>query len=151
MKKLLVLAIAVIGIQFAASAQVEERVKRDTIRSHYKGDRGDRGAKMKEELNLSKEQSEKMKVIHQDTKARMQTLREDKTLSDADRKVKVSAIMKERKERVDAILNAEQKEKMKLWEGKMKEHRKDGARKHGKDHKGKMKAEKAKEAEKTEQ
>lgn len=146
MKRLLVLAVAVIGIQFAVSAQVQE--KRDTIRSHYKGDVR---TKMKDELNLSKEQSEKMKAIHADSKARMQALRDDKTISDADRKTKAAEIMKERKEKTDAILNPEQREKMKQWGEKMKEHRKGEGKKHWKDGKGRKKDGKEKEAEKTEQ
>lgn len=146
MKRLLVLAVAVIGIQFAVSAQVQE--KRDTIRSHYKGDAR---TKMKDELNLSKEQSEKMKAIHADSKARMQALRDDKTISDADRKTKAAEIMKERKEKTDAILNPEQREKMKQWGEKMKEHRKGEGKKHWKDGKGRKKDGKEKEAEKTEQ
>lgn len=146
MKRLLVLALAVIGIQFAASAQAQE--KRDTIRSHYKGDAR---AKMKEELNLSKEQSEKMKAINADSKARMQALRDDKNLTEADRKVKAAEIMKDRKAKTDAILNPEQKEKMKQWGDKMKEHRKGEGRKHWKDGKGRKKDGKEKEAEKTEQ
>lgn len=146
MKRLLVLAVAVIGIQFAVSAQVQE--KRDTIRSHYKGDVR---TKMKDELNLSKEQSEKMKAIHADSKARMQALRDDKTISDADRKTKAAEIMKERKEKTDAILNPEQREKMKQWGEKMKEHRKVEGKKHWKDGKGRKKDGKEKEAEKTEQ
>lgn len=144
MKRLLVLALAVIGIQFAASAQE----KRDTIRSHYKGDAR---AKMKDELNLSKEQSEKMKAIHADSKARMQALRDDKTLTEANRKVKAAEIMKDRKAKTEAILNPEQKEKMKQWGEKRKEHRKADGRKHWKDGKGKKKDGKEKEAEKTEQ
>ena len=146
MKRLLVLAVAVIGIQFAVSAQVQE--KRDTIRSHYKGDVR---TKMKDELNLSKEQSEKMKAINADSKARMQALRDDKTISDADRKVKAAEIMKERKEKTDAILNPEQREKMKQWGDKMKEHRKGEGKKHWKDGKGRKKDGKEKEVEKTEQ
>lgn len=146
MKRLLVLAVAVIGIQFAVSAQVQE--KRDTIRAHYKGDVR---TKMKDELNLSKEQSEKMKAIHADSKARMQALRDDKTISDADRKTKAAEIMKERKEKTDAILNPEQREKMKQWGEKMKEHRKGEGKKHWKDGKGRKKDGKEKEAEKTEQ
>ncbi|HVK49739.1 MAG TPA: hypothetical protein VM488_17875, partial [Pseudobacter sp.] len=145
-KRLLVLAVAVIGIQFAVSAQVQE--KRDTIRSHYKGDVR---TKMKDELNLSKEQSEKMKAINADSKARMQALRDDKTISDADRKVKAAEIMKERKEKTDAILNPEQREKMKQWGEKMKEHRKGEGKKHWKDGKGRKKDGKEKEVEKTEQ
>jgi protein CpxP len=146
MKRLLVLAITLIGIQFAVSAQVQE--KRDTIRPHHKGDVR---SKMKDELNLSKEQSEKMKAIHADSKARMQALRDDKSLSDADRKAKAAGIMKERKEKTDAILNPEQREKMKQWGEKMKEHRKGEGKKHWKEGKGRKKDAKEKEAEKTEQ
>lgn len=136
------MALAVIGIQFAASAQE----KRDTIRSHYKSEAR---TKMKDELNLTKEQSQKMKEIKEDTKAKMQALRDDKSLSDADRKQKSAAIMKESMEKRNAILNDEQKAKMKEWQAKRKDHmKKDGERKH-KGHKGKVKTEK--EAEKTEQ
>jgi periplasmic protein CpxP/Spy len=142
MKKIIVLALAVIGVQLAASAQE----KRDTIRSHHKTEAR---VKMKEELNLTKEQSEKLKAIHADTKTKMQALRDDQSLSKEDRKAKAGAIMKERKEKTDAILNAEQKEKMKQWEAKKKDHMKAGGKKQWKDRKEKMKTEK--EVPKTEQ
>lgn len=139
MKKIIVLALAVIGVQLAASAQE----KRDTIRSHHKSVAR---VKMKEELNLSKEQSEKMKAINADTRTKMQALRDDKSISDADRKAKAGAIMKERKEKTDAILTPEQREKMKEMGKKAKEHRK-GDKKHWKERKDKIKGEKAKEKE----
>ncbi|WP_127130272.1 Spy/CpxP family protein refolding chaperone [Pseudoflavitalea rhizosphaerae] len=139
MKKIIVLALAVIGVQLAASAQE----KRDTIRSHHKSEAR---IKMKEELNLSKEQSEKMKAIQADTRTKMQALRDDKSISDADRKAKAGAIMKERKEKTDAILTPEQKEKMKQLGEKRKMH-KGGDKKHWKERKDKMKGEKAKEKE----
>lgn len=140
------MALAVIGFQYAASAQVQE--KRDTIRSHHKGDVR---TKMKDELNLSKEQSEKMKAIHADSKARMQALRDDKSLSEADRKAKAAEIMKERKEKTDAILNPEQREKMKQWGEKAKEHRMKEGKKQWKEGKRRKIEGKEKEAEKTEQ
>lgn len=135
MKKIIVLALAVIGVQLAASAQE----KRDTIRSHHKSEAR---AKMKEELNLTKEQSEKMKAINADTKTKMQALRDDQSLSKEDRRAKAGAIMKEREEKTNAILSTEQKEKMKQWKAKQKEQMKEGGRKHWKDRKDKMKIEK---------
>ncbi len=111
MKKIIVLALAVIGVQLAASAQEKETL----IRSHHKTEAR---AKMKEELNLTKEQSEKLKAIHADTKTKMQALRDDQSLSKEDRKAKVGAIMKEREEKTNAILSTEQKEKMKLVESR---------------------------------
>ena len=139
MKKIIVLALAVIGVQFAASAQE----KRDTIRAHHKTEAK---VKMKEVLNLSNEQSEKLKAINADTKAKMQALRDDKSLSQEERGTRGAAIMKERKEKTDAILTPEQREKMKQWQEKAKEHRK-GDKKHWKDRKDKVKGEKAKEKE----
>ena len=147
MKKMIVLALMIIGVQLAVNAQ---DTKRDTIRSHYKGEAR---TKMKNELNLSKEQSQKMKEIREESKQKMQALRDDKSISDADRKAKAADLMKERREKTESILNTDQKQKMKEWSEKRKEHMKDGDR-----HKGmkrwkerKEQKEKAEQPEKSEQ
>jgi len=73
---------------------------------------------MYKDLNLTKEQEAKIKTINEEQRTKFEALRNDNSLSDEARKEKRMEMMKERKEKVDAVLTKEQKEKL---EAKMKE------------------------------
>jgi Spy/CpxP family protein refolding chaperone len=86
---------------------------------HPKGNPGER---MKKELGLTADQSEKMKAIHQDSEAQLKALRENTALSPEEKKAAVRQIREATKAKVDAILTPEQAAKIE----KMRE----GAKKH---------------------
>jgi Spy/CpxP family protein refolding chaperone len=106
---------------------------------HSKGNPGER---VKKELGLTDDQSEKMKAIHQDSEAQLKALRENTALSPEEKKAAFKQIHEATKAKVYAILTPEQAAKFdKMREGAkkhMKERRagKDGeegpGEKHGK-------------------
>lgn len=131
MKQFLLSGLILMSCGLAASAQE----KRDTIRPLHKLEQRDKTAervKMKEELGLSKEQTQKMKEIHEDSRSKVAAIRKDEALSKEDRKAKSLEIMKERNEKVKAILTPDQQTKYRqMGKEVMKErkHRKDDKKK----------------------
>ncbi len=78
-----------------------------------------RGQKMKEnfeeikqDLNLSADQSAKMKTLNGELKTNMQKIRDNTSLTQEQKKEQVKALMSSHKTSVDAILTAEQKSKL---------------------------------------
>jgi hypothetical protein len=67
---------------------------------------------MKEDLNLSEEQSAKLKNNREALQQKMRTLREDKSLSDDARKEQFKELMKQRKENLRSILTEDQWKKL---------------------------------------
>lgn len=86
---------------------------------HSKGNPGER---VKKELGLTDDQSEKMKAIQQDSEAQLKALRENTALSPEEKKAAFKQIHEATKAKVDAILTPEQAAKIE----KMRE----GAKKH---------------------
>ena len=68
---------------------------------------------MMKELNLTKEQQGQMKELHETMKQKKEDIRNDQTLTEAQKKAKMKELHKEQKEKINAILTPEQKEKMK--------------------------------------
>lgn len=68
--------------------------------------------KLKERLNLTDEQSTKLEANRKEIGEKMKSIREDKSLSDEQRKEKIKEAMKSNKEKMKSILTEEQLKKM---------------------------------------
>jgi Spy/CpxP family protein refolding chaperone len=79
----------------------------------------ERGEQMKKELGLSADQSAKMEKNRAEMGKQLKTIREDKTLTDEQKKEKSKELMKQQKEKTKSILTEEQQKKMK----EMREHK----------------------------
>lgn len=69
--------------------------------------------KMKEHLGLTPEQSAKLDKSRKETGEKMKAIRENKSLSDEQKKEQVKDVMKKQKENMKSILTEEQMKKMK--------------------------------------
>ena len=83
----------------------------------------ERMERMTKELNLSEEQREKIRPIIEEQVKQLRDMREDKNLTPEQRREKARAIMKETHEKMQAILNPEQRAKLKQHMQEMREHR----------------------------
>lgn len=110
------------AVKSILSPEQQEKVKEMRKERNAEGSKvsGEgRGKKMKErveeikqELNLSEEQSTKMKTLNEKLKANMKRIRDNSSLSQEQKKEQVKSLMANHKSSVDAILTAEQKTKM---------------------------------------
>ncbi|UYQ93729.1 hypothetical protein MKQ68_01260 [Chitinophaga horti] len=78
----------------------------------HKTAKGKHPEKMKQELGLNEEQSKQLKSIHGEFREKALAVRNNKDLSDTDRKTKFKELRKERDGKVKATLSAEQYEKL---------------------------------------
>ena len=74
---------------------------------------GKRDDRMKQELNLTEEQSAKIAENRKGMAEKMKAIREDKSLTDEQKKEKSKELMKTQKEKMKSILTEEQLQKMK--------------------------------------
>lgn len=122
MKKSVILAAAISLLSVSASYAQDAPPKPE-----QRQERGPRGGfdrmKMYEDLNLSKEQSDKIKKIDEEESVKMKALREDATVSNDDKRAKMGELRKERQEKINAILTPEQKAKLDEKMKKMREER----------------------------
>lgn len=72
----------------------------------------DRQKKMKTDLNLSDEQSAKMKTLHEATRKKIKTIKEDPSLTDDEKKQQVMSAFKQQREDMKSILTPEQVKKL---------------------------------------
>ncbi len=114
MKKIF-FALLTTTIFFTANAQVQRKKTAlpadSTVNTSAKSSGGKK--EMFKELNLTKEQRVKLKELRQDGKAKMDEVQNDSKLSDADKQLKVKALKAEQLKITMALLNEEQKEKLK--------------------------------------
>jgi protein CpxP len=96
------LAMVISCITLSVSAQE----KRDTIRGS-----GDKRADLRTELHLSKQQSKQLKEVNQDIRTKLTAIRSDTTLLEETRKKEQRKLLKERQEKINALLTPEQKQK----------------------------------------
>ncbi|MCD2424584.1 hypothetical protein LQ567_17520 [Niabella pedocola] len=80
------------------------------------------------DLNLSKDQKDKLKALYEENGKQMKALREDNSLTDDQKREKGKALRTSQKEARDKILTKEQSEKL---EAKMKERREKGRNNQG--------------------
>ena len=71
------------------------------------------------ELNLSQQQKDQIKQIHEEQRAKMQALRNDSSLSREDRRAKMQELHNQTRSSADAVLSPEQRQKLEQFR---KEH-----------------------------
>ncbi len=84
-----------------------------------------RHEKIAKELNLSKEQQQKMKSIHQDFNTKVKNLKSNDNLTMGDFKKQIKALHQQKESQVKSILNAEQQAKLDELKTKRKHHKKE--------------------------
>lgn len=85
------------------------------------GPKGERGPRLKEALGLTDAQDEQIKKIQSEEREQMKALR-DKEGTSEEKRAEARKIREDAKAKIDAVLTAEQKEKL----AKLQEQRKDG-------------------------
>lgn len=102
----------------------EQKDQMKKMREEHKAKRqanaSDRMEKMKTRLNLSDDQVAKMKTQRTEMSSKFKALRENKSLSDEQRKEQMKELRKQQKEGMKSILTEEQMKK--LQEGKHRKH-----------------------------
>lgn len=84
---------------------------------------GDPMQMMKEQLNLTDDQTEKLKPIMQERRDKMQALRKDTALTQEDKMAKRKEIMDDSNAKIKPILTAEQQDKFTQMQEKMMQNR----------------------------
>jgi Spy/CpxP family protein refolding chaperone len=87
--------------------------QRDEQKARFKERGENRGQRMKTELNLTADQSAKLDASRKAMSEKMRSIREDKALTDEQKKEKSKELMKQQKESLKSILTEEQLQKMK--------------------------------------
>ncbi|HYE55100.1 MAG TPA: hypothetical protein VD996_09665 [Chitinophagaceae bacterium] len=104
--------------QKAKLEQMKQERKNKVRTDVRKGDRKerfakkDRGARLKTELGLTDEQTKKMEAARADFSAKAKSIRENTSLTDAQKKEQMKALAGQHKETTKSILTKEQQEKM---------------------------------------
>jgi Spy/CpxP family protein refolding chaperone len=80
-------------------------------------------APLSKELDLSQDQKEKIRPLIEEQAKQMHELRENTDLTPDQRREKAGALMKETHDKIAAVLNPEQKERLKQHMEQMREHR----------------------------
>jgi Spy/CpxP family protein refolding chaperone len=117
MKKVL-LGIMAIAISFASIAQSESKDQKHHRKGGHKEYRH-KGGKGFEDMNLTEDQKSKLKSINENFRTQVQSLRQDKSLSDEAQMQKRKSLHEEHRAQILALLTPEQK---KQWEEKRKQH-----------------------------
>ena len=76
---------------------------------------------MYKDLNLSKDQQEKVKAIQEKQREEMEAIRNNSSLSREEQRSKMMDMRKKYSEQIEALLTAEQKEKLKAKQKEMQE------------------------------
>ena len=129
MKKLLtLLTITTAGLLTvpATVSAADEKPKTDQAREGREG-RRDRLEMMKEQLNLTPEQVEKIKPIVEAGREKMKAVREDSTLAQDAKREKMRELAKTQSEEIKPILTAEQQTKWQELMAKRRERAGTGA------------------------
>lgn len=74
-----------------------------------------------QELNLNKDQQEKVKAIQEKQREEMQTIRNNSELSQEQQREQMMTLRKKYSEQIEALLTPEQKEKLKVKQKEMQE------------------------------
>ena len=120
MKKFLVMACIAAGFTFTAQAQDSNAPK-----EHRKGDHKKEWKQGgKEKLNLTEDQQEKMKALHQSFSTQVKAIKDNQSLSEDQKKEQMKALSVKRREEMKAILTPEQQQKMLEQRKNMRKHQK---------------------------
>src|SRR3954469_24961321 len=101
-------------ILLCAIGTVQAQQKKDTLHPATAGKK----IKMKKELALDKKQAAEIKTSKKEYKDQKAKLDADTKLSPAEKKQKIKALKQEKKQKQDAVLTPEQREKLKALKGK---------------------------------
>lgn len=93
--------------------------------SETHGKRGDMTAMLTKRLNLTPDQQTQVKSINDDSRSQMMAVRNDTSMSQADKRAKMMDIRKSSNDKIRAILTDEQKTKFDAMQAKMKERTKE--------------------------
>jgi Spy/CpxP family protein refolding chaperone len=105
MKKLIAFTLILVGFGFASQAQQDPSTKQESKKESKK--------KIKDELNLTKEQSKELKTINKDFKDKAGSIKANQALSTEQRKEQLAKLHKEKMDKMNTILTPEQQQKMK--------------------------------------
>ncbi len=139
MKKILFAFIALASLSFQAEAQVKREQKANKSEMHAKKNKQKGVVK---DLDLTAEQQAKLKASRENAKLKMDAIKNDNTLSEAQKKERMEVLRKEQKANMENILTREQKEKMKKAQKERmdkKEDRDDNDKKYDKANRDKVK------------
>lgn len=115
MKRIILLAVA--AFTFTASTQAQIQRKSDTSRiMQMKQNRHD----MMSQLDLTKDQKEKVKSLNEDNKSKVEAIRNDNSLTQDQKREKMKELRKSHQEGMNSILTKDQQDKMKAYK---KDHR----------------------------
>jgi Spy/CpxP family protein refolding chaperone len=109
MKKIFVTLLAIATFGAAAFAQEKREMKHEG-KMHHKGGHG--GKKMMAHMDLSDAQQNQMKTINEEFRTKMQALEQNKSMNVGDYKAQKAALLKEKHDKMQAILTPEQKKQM---------------------------------------
>jgi|GEM_PF-1946057 len=123
MKKTILIA-AIVSLFSVSAAVAQDAPKKEKSERGMNNRRG--GGWDDPDLNLSKDQKDKLKALYEENGKQMKALREDASLNDDQKKDKMKELRTKQKEARDKILTKEQAEKM---DAKMKERREKGRNK----------------------
>lgn len=108
MKKLIVFTLVLASVGFTASAQEKREAKapkmEEKMRMHDK--------KAMQELNLTEAQKTQLKADREASKAKLEAIKNDASLSEQQKAEKAKAVHQEQKTKMQALLTTEQKAKM---------------------------------------
>ncbi len=104
MKKVVLFAALIAGFALHSAAQQSP--------SPEKHSRHEKKKKIDSELDLTKQQREEVKAINSDYKDKARKIKENESLSKEQRKEQLSQLHKERKDKMNNILSADQQEKL---------------------------------------
>ncbi len=115
MKRIILMAVAALVVSVGAQAQTQR--KADTSRiMQMKENRHD----MMSQLNLTKDQKQKVRTLDQDNKSKIEAVRNDNSLTQEQKKEKMKELRKAHQEGMNSILTKDQQDKMKAYK---KDHR----------------------------
>lgn len=93
--------------------------------THARGMRGDRTAMLTKQLNLTADQQSQVKAIDDDTRSQMMAVRNDTSMSKADKRSKMMDLHKASDDKIRAVLTDDQKTKFDAMQAKMQERMKE--------------------------
>jgi Spy/CpxP family protein refolding chaperone len=112
MKKIISVLAVLVAISMGAAAQESDAMVGEKKKHHG---RKAMHKKMRQELQLSKEQDQQMREINKSMKGQLQGIRNDQSLSNEQKREKLKALHKERRTKVNGILTPGQQEQMKKF------------------------------------
>ncbi|WP_147314037.1 hypothetical protein [Deminuibacter soli] len=121
MKKILFLFAIVLFAAGAAQAQTQDSTAVKSQHQHNHMGKAHHKNPFRE-LNLTKDQNDKIKAISQDGKAKRQEIMNNTALSDADKKQQLKALHNSNRKAIAAVLTPDQQTKLKEMQKNRRQH-----------------------------